>query len=179
MKRNVLLFALIGIVFAGFGIYLGSMAGARKPDAAASAALAPAVAGLFAQPFTDTNGGTQGLAQWKGKPLVVNFWATWCGPCVEEMPALSALQTEIAAKNIQIVGIGIDSPSNIKEFSTKYKITYPVYVGGMSGTELSRQLGNKAGGLPYTVLLGADGHVIKTYLGKLKMDELRRDLAGL
>ena len=190
MKRNVLLFGLIGVLFAGIGVYMGMRASdhaspiaaaaggaAAKNDGAAGAS--PAVSNLFAQSMTEANGSGKGLAQWKGKPMVVNFWATWCGPCVEEMPALSALQTEIAPKHVQIVGIGIDSPTNIKEFASKYKIAYPLYVAGMSGTELSKQFGNQAGSLPYTVLLSADGRVLKTYLGKLKMDELRRDIAAL
>ena len=176
MKRNVWLFGLIGVLFAAVGIYTGLRASSRTT---AEVAASPAVANLFAQSMDDANGGTQALAQWKGKALVVNFWATWCGPCVEEMPALSALQTEVAPKNVRIVGIGIDSPSNIKEFASKYKIAYPLYVAGMSGTELSKQFGNQTGGLPYTVLLGADGRILKTYIGKLKMDELRKDIAAL
>ena len=188
MKRNVLLFGLIGVLFAGIGVYMGMRASshalplAGSPAVASSAAAknaAPAVSNLFAQSMTDANGGGPGLAQWRGKPIVVNFWATWCGPCVEEMPALSALQAEVALKNVQIVGIGIDSPTNIKQFAAKYKIAYPLYVAGMSGTELSKQFGNQAGSLPYTVLLSADGRVLKTYLGKLKIDELRRDIAAL
>ena len=95
------------------------------------------------------------------------------------MPELSALQTEIASKNTQILGIGIDSPSAILEFSTKYRISYPLYVVGMGGSELSRQFGNQAGGLPFTVLIGSDGRVKKTYVGRLKMAELRADLAAL
>ncbi len=183
MKRNVWLFGLIGVLFASIGVYMGMRASSHASPAvvetpAASAAV-PAVSNLFAQAMPDANGGAQGLAQWKGKPMVVNFWATWCGPCVEEMPALSALQTEVATKNVQIVGIGIDSPTNIQEFAAKYKISYPLYVAGMSGTELSKQFGNRTGSLPYTVLLSADGRVLKTYLGKLKMDELRRDIAAL
>ena len=176
MKRNVWLFACIGVLFAAIGMYMGLRAGtASAPEAASS----PAVAGLFSQTMADANGGAAGLAQWKGKPMIVNFWATWCAPCVQEMPELSALQIELAPKKVQIVGIGIDSPSNIKEFSAKYKISYPLYVAGMSGTQLSREFGNQAGGLPFTVLLSADGRIIKTYLGKLKMDELRRDIAAL
>jgi peroxiredoxin len=95
------------------------------------------------------------------------------------MPELSALQGEQAGKPLQIIGIGIDSPTNIAEFAEKHKIAYPVYVGGMSGTDLSRQLGNAHGGLPFTVLIGADGQVKKTYLGRLKFDELRADLASM
>ena len=111
--------------------------------------------------------------------MLVNFWAPWCGPCVQEMPELSALAAGEEGKKLQVIGIGIDSPTNIAEFSDKYKITYPVLVAGMSGTDLSRQFGNAGGGLPYTVLIGADGQVKKTYLGRLKFDELRKDLATL
>jgi len=129
--------------------------------------------------MNDAAGKPQSLAQWKGKPLLVNFWAPWCGPCVKEMPELSALAGELKAKNVNVVGIGIDTPTNIAEFTGKYKIAYPIYIGGMDATDLSRQLGNPNGGLPYTVLIGADGKVLKTYLGTLKFDELRRDLAAI
>ena len=129
--------------------------------------------------MNDAAGQPQALAQWKGKLLVVNFWATWCAPCVEEMPELSVLQHEIASSKIQIIGIGIDSPSNIAKFSRNHKITYPLYTGDMDASELSRQLGNHAGGLPFTVLIGRDGQIKKTYLGRLKMGQLRQDLAAL
>ena len=78
---------------------------------------------------------------------------------------------------MQIIGLGIDSPSNIAEFTKKYNISYPIYVAGMDGSELTRQLGNQAGGLPFTVLINADGKVVKNYLGRLKMDQLRADIA--
>lgn len=97
----------------------------------------------------DAAGATQALSQWKGKNLLVNFWAPWCPPCVQEMPELSEVQGEFAAKNLQIIGIGIDSASNIKTFAEKVKIAYPVYVSGMSGTDLSRHFGNATGGLPF------------------------------
>ncbi len=172
-NKNFLIFGAVALVFASLGGFLGHRQ--TSPQAVESTA----VDNLLSQSLADAGGQSQSLAQWKGKPLVVNFWATWCAPCVEEMPELSALQTELAAKNIQILGIGIDSPSNIAEFATKYKITYPLYVGGMQGTELSHRLGNAAGGLPFTVLIDRDGNARKTYLGRLKMDELKKDLAGL
>jgi thiol-disulfide isomerase/thioredoxin len=134
---------------------------------------------LFQQSLNDLQGAPQSLAKWRGKPLVVNFWATWCAPCVQEMPELSELAHLDGGKTFNVIGIGIDSPSNMNEFAAKLKIAYPLYVAGMGGTELSREFGNSAGGLPYTVLIGADGLVRKTYLGKLKFDELRADLAKL
>ncbi|TFW05229.1 TlpA family protein disulfide reductase [Oxalobacteraceae bacterium OM1] len=173
MKKNKAIYAGV----AALAIAVGVFAGVRKHEPAAAGEAATAQ--LFAQTLKDAAGTPQNLAQFQGKPLVVNFWATWCAPCVQEMPELSALQTELAASKVQIIGIGIDSPSNIAEFAAKYKISYPLLVAGMEGSDLSRKLGNQAGGLPFTVLIGADGHVRKAYLGRLKMNELRADLGRL
>jgi thiol-disulfide isomerase/thioredoxin len=173
MKKNVLLFTGVGLLFAVGGAFLGMQKFEPVP------AEGSAVSALLAQSLPDTEGKTQPLSQWKDKALVVNFWATWCAPCVDEMPELSALQAEVAPSNIQILGIGIDSSNNIAQFASKYKIAYPLYTGGLDATELSRQFGNKAGGLPFTVLVGRDGQIKKTYLGRLKMQELRKDLAAL
>ncbi|MGE5622909.1 MAG: TlpA disulfide reductase family protein [Bacillota bacterium] len=174
MKKNLVLFGAIALIFATLGFYLSS-----TRQLAPQATETTAVAKLLSQTMPDASGKPQALSQWQGKPLVVNFWATWCAPCVDEMPELSALQPELTPAKIQILGIGIDSGVNIAEFATKYKITYPLYVGGMDATELSRQLGNQAGGLPFTVIIGSDGRVRKTYLGRLKMQELKNDLKAL
>ncbi len=170
MKRNILLYATIAILFVAIGIYFG----AKRLEPVAPKDTA--VTHLFAQSMANAQGQSESLSQWKGKHLVINFWATWCAPCVQEMPELSALQTEVANKNIQILGIGIDSPANIAEFSSKYKISYPLYIAGMSGAKLTKQFGNQAGGLPFTVLVGSDGQIRKTYLGRIKLEELRKDL---
>lgn len=172
-KRNIFLYGAIAILFASIGVYLGAnKQQAENPKATAATR-------LFTLSLPDANGKSHDFSQWKGKTLVVNFWATWCAPCVQEMPELSALQTEAGLKNTQIIGIGIDSEANIAEFSSKYKISYPLYVSGAGGTELSREFGNLSGGLPFTVLIGPDGQVKKTYLGRLKLEELRRDIASL
>ncbi len=183
MTRNKLvLYSIVGLLFAGIGAVIALRQEAPPGPAAATAPPAapttPAGA-LFAQSMNDASGQPHALGRWKGKPLVVNFWAPWCAPCVQEMPELSQLAQDSAAQGINVIGIGIDSPSNIAEFAARLKISYPLYVAGMSGTDLSRQFGNSNGGLPYTVLIGADGKVIKTYLGKLKFDELKADLAKL
>jgi thiol-disulfide isomerase/thioredoxin len=170
VKRGLLV--AVALVFAAAGAWFGMHRQETAAPPGASAA-------FYATTLKDLGGQAAALAQWKGKPLVVNFWATWCDPCVEEMPELSALQSELKPRNIQILGIGVDTPSNIAAFAGKYHIAYPVYVAGMEGSELSRRMGNKAGGLPFTVLIGADGAVKRTWLGRLKMDELRRELSSL
>ncbi len=178
-KKNMLAYGLVALLCGGVGIYFGV-----KKDAGANAATAAApapgpVATLFSQRYPDAQGVEHALSQWKGKTLIVNFWAPWCAPCVEEMPELAELHTEKVGANLQVIGIGIDSAKNIAEFNNKLKVSYPLYVGGMGGTELSRAFGNNAGGLPYTVLIGPDGQVKKTYLGRLKFKQLRDDLAKL
>jgi thiol-disulfide isomerase/thioredoxin len=192
-NKNKLL--TVGAVALLFGV-LGAVVGTRHPapilttpapgvpadasaNSPASLAEGSPVAALYAQSMNDAAGTPHALSQWKGKPLVVNFWAPWCAPCVKEMPELAALAAESAAKNVNVIGIGIDSPTNIAEFAAKVKVSYPLYVAGMSGTELSRGFGNTSGSLPYTVLIGADGKVKKTYLGQLKFDQLKADMAAL
>lgn len=192
-NTSKIIFALVAVLAIGAGVTLSKQhenaavpATPAVPAVAATAAPAavlPANAGpvetLYAQSMNDAAGKPQALSQLKGKAVVLNFWAPWCGPCVQEMPELVELSRELTAKQIGVVGIGIDSPTNIAQFTEKYKISYPIYVAGMSGTDLSRQFGNVNGGLPFTVLIGADGKVRKTYLGRIKFAELRADLAAL
>ena len=172
IKRNFLFTAFIAILFASIGAYFGNQhVNAAIPQNAV-------VDEFFATSLNDLNNQKQVLSKWKGKVLLVNFWATWCNPCVKEMPDLSALQSSIKNKNVQIIGIGVDSAASMQEFSSKLKITYPLYVADTAGSELLRKLGDSAGGLPFSVLITPNGQIKKTYLGGLKMDELKHDLAG-
>jgi thiol-disulfide isomerase/thioredoxin len=173
MKRNLLLSSTIGILFTVAGAYFGNQ------HVHAAVPQTPAVHELFASSLPDLHNQPQALGQWKGKALLINFWATWCTPCVQEIPALSALQSESKSANMQIIGIGIDSAANMLEFSSKYKVSYPLYVGGEAGSGLLQKFGDQAGGLPFSVLITPNGQIKKTYLGRLKMDEVTRDLASL
>lgn len=128
---------------------------------------------LFQQTLPDSQGQTQALAQWCNKILVVNFWAPWCPPCVEELPELAALQRQMQHKNVQFISIGIDSSTNIGEFLSKNKnIDYPLLVAGITGIEISRQLGNLQGGLPYTVVIDQRGHIKHQKAGRVNLAEL-------
>lgn len=174
MNKRFLLAALVlGLIGAGAGIFVGNQRTApEKPQNGA-------IRQLFSLSLADSTGKTKKLSQWQGKILIVNFWATWCAPCVKEMPELSSLQKSLDKSNVQLLGLGIDSPANIAAFASQHQITYPLFAAGMEGTELSRQLGNQAGGLPFTVLIDADGKLIKSYLGRLNIQELGSDITKL
>jgi len=154
------------------------MGGAGMACAAPVAQQASA-ARLWATPLMDLNGKQQTLAAYKGRPVVVNFWASWCGPCVREMPALSALHREYARKGIQFIGIGVDSAENVHAFLKKVHVSYPVYIAGFGGTEIARSLGNRTGGLPFTIIMDAKGAIRATKSGEIRPDELRRTLNAL
>jgi thiol-disulfide isomerase/thioredoxin len=127
---------------------------------------------LWASQFEQPNGNALLLASLRGRPLVLNFWATWCPPCVEEMPLLDRFYRQNAAKNWQILGIAIDQPSAVRRFLGQYPVHYPIALGGLQGNDLGRLLGNEQGSLPYTVVLDAQGHLIQRKLGRLSPEDL-------
>ena len=151
------------------GIYFGrssSDSGAvdlREKDAGA----------LLGITLPDTQGREQSLGQWKGKVLVVNFWATWCVPCREEMPEFVKAQQEYGGRGLQFVGIAIDQVDKVKPFATELGLNYPALIGGYGAIELSKTLGNRLGALPFTVVVDRSGRVVRTQLGPLKNGELK------
>ncbi len=134
----------------------------------------PSIKAFFANPWQSPDGKSVYSENWRGKVLVVNFWASWCPPCVEEMPTLDKIAQEYASKNALIVGIGIDSPSNIREFLRKTPVSYPIVVGGLEGSNLAKQMGNSQGALPYTIILNQKGKAIYAKLGKISEEELKK-----
>jgi thiol-disulfide isomerase/thioredoxin len=127
----------------------------------------------------DADGKQQAVGQWRGKVLVVNFWATWCAPCREEMPRFVAAQARDAAKGVQFVGIAVDDAAKVRSFSDELGLNYPSLIGGYGAIELSRTLGNDLAALPFTVILGRDGKVALTHLGPLSDDKLDSVLGRL
>jgi thiol-disulfide isomerase/thioredoxin len=132
---------------------------------------------LLGVSLPDLNGKEQALAQWKGKVLIVNFWATWCVPCREEMPEFVKLQKEFGDRGVQFVGIAVDDPAKVKQFSIELGLNYPALIGGYGAVELSRSLGNSVGALPFTLVLDRAGSVSRTQLGPIKTTDLR-DIIG-
>lgn len=145
-------------------------AGQAEPDA---------VSKLFASALTTPDGTPGDLASFKGHVLVVNFWASWCAPCVREMPALSGLARQYADKGVKFIGIGVDSQTNVETFLHKVPVAYPVFVSGFGGADIARRFGNAAGGLPFTVVIDANGTVRSTKLGEVTPADLRRALDAI
>jgi thiol-disulfide isomerase/thioredoxin len=165
--RRLLLAGAVAIGAAALG------AGVAWRRIAPSEAADGAVALFLSQTMPDAAGRPFAFAQLAGSPLIVNFWATWCPPCVEEMPELSELHRELGPRGVRMIGIGIDSPSKIAEFAAKHPVSYPLVVAGMGGTELAKQFGNTAGVLPYTVLVGRSGSVAQRLPGRVDIRRLR------
>jgi thiol-disulfide isomerase/thioredoxin len=145
----------------------GAESAAAKPD------VTPGV--IYAASFTDVDGKPQSLGQWQKKLLVINFWATWCAPCKEEMPIFAKLQRRMEAKGIQFVGIAADSRANVVNFAQKSPVGYPLYPSESGAIDFSKRLGNRLGLLPHTVVVAPGGDVVYTKLGQI----LEADFAAI
>lgn len=167
-RRQTLILGGGGLAAAALGAGLAWWRLTPQPPADA------AVAALFAATFPDADGQPQPLAQWRSRLLVVNFWATWCPPCVEEMPDLERTRQAYRGRNVEIIGLGIDRPDKIRAFRDDLKLTLPLLVAGAGGSELGRLLGNSAGALPYTVLVDPAGRVGQRKLGRVHAAELQQ-----
>jgi len=175
MRRpaKILLTVAVAATALAAGGYLGLTRYATDaPGDAASAVLARTV-------LPDLAGKQVALKTWQGKVLVVNFWATWCAPCRREIPGLIAIQRERAANGLQIVGIAVDQADKVQTYAKEMGINYPILVAGMEGASLSRELGNRTGALPFTIVLDRGGQVVKSHLGMITEEELTKILAPL
>ena len=128
---------------------------------------------FWSQRFAQPAGGELALQSFRGKPLLVNFWATWCPPCVEELPMIDAFSREHAAKGFQVLALAIDQPSSVRRFLERQPLSCPVGLAGLGGTELARSLGNAQGGLPFSVFFAADGSIYRKKLGQLSLQDLK------
>ncbi len=172
MRRSASNVAAIG--FGAFALIIGLALAYRyyeppPPPAGAPIAAAP----LFAHTFDNADGQPQALTQWQGALLVVNFWATWCAPCIEEMPDFAKVQSEYAHRGVTVIGLAIDNAGDVRRFRDELKLELPLLIAGPAGSELARQLGNPSGALPYTVLIDPSGQVVRAKLGRLHAKELR------
>lgn len=148
----------------------GWVAWSRSEAAGKAGEAAPAQ--LWTQVFDAPSGGSLKLAEHRGKPIVLNFWATWCSPCIKELPTLDKFHREFSARGWRVLGLAIDSPTPVRGFLAKTPVSFPVGLAGLGGTELALSLGNTQGGLPFTVVLGSDGQIKARKLGPCEFSDL-------
>ena len=159
--------AVVAALALAAGLYFGIEQRAEAPDPAAVSALTHA-------DLPEIAGGRATLERWRGKVIVVNFWASWCPPCREEIPGLVRIQQKFAANGLQVVGIAVDSVDKSRQAAGEMGISYPVLVAEVQIIDVTRRLGNRAGGLPFTVVLDRDGRLVTTHLGLLSEVQLER-----
>jgi thiol-disulfide isomerase/thioredoxin len=164
--RAVAVFAAVAALSAagGAGYYLWSSgrAGAPGTDPAA------VVERILATPLADVAGGSRHIGQWRGGVLVINYWATWCAPCREEIPVFVRMQQRYGDRGLQFVGIAFDQPDKVAAFASEFRINYPLLIAGLETLEQLRQAGNRAGVLPYTLVLDRKGNLVSREPGGVK-----------
>ncbi|HZM34567.1 MAG TPA: TlpA disulfide reductase family protein [Burkholderiales bacterium] len=168
-RRSLIALAGIAATAAAAGALVGALL--RQTGSGASK--------LLDATFPDLEGRTRRLLEWQGRPLVCNFWATWCAPCREEIPLLAAAKQQHAAYGLEVIGIGIDSADKIRDFAANFGIKYPILVAGGEAIGLMRELGNKSGGLPFSVLVDRSGAISSSKLGAYTHSELQAALSAL
>jgi thiol-disulfide isomerase/thioredoxin len=129
-------------------------------------------ADLWPMTFQTPAGATLAMQSLRGKPLLLNFWATWCPPCVEELPLLDGFFRQNSAKSWQVLGLAIDQPTAVRSFLQRTPVSYPIGLAGLGGTELSKAFGNSSGGLPFSAVIGASGEVLRRKIGRVTAADL-------
>lgn len=159
--------AAAGLALAGLGAGLAWRTSQRQ-----TRALSEAEQQFWLQQFAQPDGRTLATAAFKGKPLVLNFWATWCPPCIEELPLLNAFFTENNSKGWQVLGLAVDQVGPVNRFLAQSPLAFPVALAGFPGIEVSKSLGNLSGGLPFTVVFNTAGNVVHRKMGRLTPDDI-------
>lgn len=165
-----------GVLGVAAGLWRDGRLAVSTPVPAAAPGVAVAGVGdsLPALALADLDGNVVDLrGRFAGKPLLINVWASWCGPCVKEMPELERFSREQGGNGVQVVGLALDTPGAVREFLTRVTVGYPIVLDTPGPTDASVRLGNARGLLPYSVLVGADGRIAKRKLGPFEPGEIR------
>lgn len=179
MKRSFsyLLIAIAAVAATFAGYYTST---ALRGDTPTAAGLPPEAAEtLLAITLPDVDGQPHALADWRGQILIVNFWATWCPPCIKEIPEFSAVSRRHADNPVQFVGISIDTADNVREFNERFDVPYPLLIGTSQTLGLASEVGNTARALPFTVIIDMNGRIANVTLGTLNEEQLEGKIRSL
>lgn len=170
---RILYIAVAGLLIgAGIGVGLKVTSQDTHSSASKQAGLTEPAQKIPDFSYPDLEGNLRHGHEWKAKILVLNFWAAWCPPCREETPEFVALQEEFYQQNVKFVGIAVDDPEPIREFAEAYDINYPVLLGDLEAIALSKELGNRFEGLPFTVVAEPGGNILLRHPGGLSRKQL-------
>ncbi len=175
MKRRSTIMLGVALVTGAAGLAGAILRSRQAPaDPANPGASAPpaAQADVWSQRFQQPGGAELVLANFKGQPLLLNFWATWCPPCVTEMPLLDRFQTQQRSRGWQVVGLAVDDMARVQEFLARTPMGFQIAVVGADGIQLARDLGNLTGGMPFSVVFDRHAKLVRTKLGSLTEQEL-------
>lgn len=173
--RRALLVAGVG----GIAAVAGYAANLWRIGALGSAPALDVAAAILGSRLHTLDGAVQTLSRFRGQVLVINYWATWCAPCREEIPVFIKLQKEFTGNGVQFIGIAVDQADKVRDFAQEFGINYPLLIAGMDAVELSRQAGNKAGVLPYTLVLDRSGTIAASLVGGISEVRMREQLTPL
>ncbi len=120
----------------------------------------------------DVKGNQHNISEWQGKIRIINFWATWCPPCIKEIPEFIALQEQYATKGVQFIGIAIDDQESVEKYLASTKINYPILIGEVNGIALAHQLGNVVDAVPFTLIVNQQGQIIHRQPGEFSREQI-------
>lgn len=173
-RQTVVVAAFAALVGIGTGAWFFNRTLPEPPALPPRVVVAGAAIGDVLPPIAlpDIDGRTTDLASFRGRPLLINVWASWCAPCVEEMPALATFAAGQPADGVQVVGLALDTADGVRDFLTRVPVGYPIMLDTPGPADASVRLGNAQGLLPYSVLVGADGRIVKQKLGPFQAGEI-------
>ena len=190
MKKVLLWTVITGLVFVsgylGYSLYHYQQDNLVRESAPAQVkapqpAVTTAILGRNRPEFSlpDLNGQLRTVSEWDGKVVALNFWATWCPPCIKEVPEFVALQEKYQTQGLQFIGIALQQPEEVREFVTEHKVNYPILTGELEVIELAEAYGNHIGALPYTVIIDRNGKIAHVKPGILPTEEAESIITGL
>jgi peroxiredoxin len=191
VRKSLIIMLAVAVIAASGGYFVAMTLSPPKNPASPAERLTPGDALAVPAPedligqrrpdfrLADAKGQYRSAEQFDGQVLLVNFWATWCTPCVEEMPMLSQLHRDLAGQGFAVVGIALDDPGRAQEFARELELSYPALFGLADAMLVGRRYGNRAGMLPYSVLVDASGIIRWTRLGALDRSQIEAELASL
>lgn len=179
--RTHLLVVVLALGGALAGLFAGMWLRPSEPQPAASGSASPVGTPRPKVELPDIDGRPQSIVQWDGKVVLLNFWASWCAPCIEEMPLLDRTQARLAARGLQVIGIAADTAAPTHAFLREHPVRYPILIDdpetALNGRDVSAIYGNDRSVLPYSVLIGRDGRIVAQRFGNFSEDSLERWLA--